>query len=91
MAVNAKHPLKEGLIGLEAAADYLECSHQYLGKILNNEDEHHPLADYFRHYAGRWRTTYALLDEYFTTGSISSVRSLPSEKEISNAHKEPAE
>ncbi len=80
------HPMKEGLVGLEVAADYLECSHQYLGKILNNDEEEHELKKYFRHYAGRWRTTYALLDEYFTEGTISSVRNLASQKETPDAH-----
>ena len=61
------NPIKDGLIGIEAAADYLGCSQQYLSKMLNNEKEEHLLRDHFRHYAGRWRTTYALLDEYFQT------------------------
>ena len=64
------YPEKAGLIRLEAAADYLGCSHQYLGKMLNDEHYTHPLRDYFRHYAGYWRTTYALLDEYFTNGKV---------------------
>lgn len=56
---------KQGLIGLREAADYLQCSHQTLGKILGADDPHQ-LKEYFRFYAGRWRTTYALLDEFFT-------------------------
>jgi hypothetical protein len=84
MAVKARHPLKVGLIGLDAAADYLECSHQYLGKILNDFDIEHPIKDYFRHYAGRWRTTYALLDEYFTNAKVVNMREFASEKGIQN-------
>ena len=69
-ASNPKHKVKEGLIGLEEAADYLGCSHQYLGKILNDNTEEHELKHYFRNYAGRWRTTYALLDEYWTNAKL---------------------
>ena len=86
----SKHPVKEGLIGLEEAADYLDCSHQYLGKILNSEEDH-PIENYFRHYAGRWRTSYALLDEYFTNARVVSTKQLASEKEIQNAHEESIE
>jgi len=70
-ASNPKYKVKEGLIGLEEAADYLSCSHQYLGKILNDENYRHPLVDYFRNYAGRWRTTYTLLDEYWTNAKVT--------------------
>ena len=88
------HPMKEGLVGLEVAADYLECSHQYLGKILNNDEEEHELKKYFRHYAGRWRTTYALLDEYFRLGGTTYVvhnKNLASEKDTTSAHEESIE
>lgn len=64
----AENPQKPDLIGLEKAADYLNCSHQWLGKLLNS-DEEHGLRGYFRFYAGRWRTTYSLLDEYFTNNA----------------------
>ena len=57
---------KEGLINLVDAADYLGCSHQWLYKMLKGEPEKHPLRRHFRHYAGAWRTTYAMLDEYFS-------------------------
>lgn len=73
---------KEGLIGLTKAAAYLDTSPHYLGKMLQEDNtDSHPLADYFRHYSGRWRTTYALLDEYFTNGKITGLRQIPSEKE----------
>ena len=72
---------KKGLIGLREAADYLDTSQQYLSKLLNEESMGtHPIADYFRHYAGRWRTTYALLDEYFTNGKIVGTKHFTSEK-----------
>lgn len=74
MSDSKTFPEKKGLIRLEAAADYLGISHQYLGKILNDENNNHPLKDYFRHYAGYWRTTYDLLDEYFTNGKITILR-----------------
>lgn len=76
-----QNPIKEGLIGLEAAADYLGCSQQYLSKMLNSEAEDHPLRDYFRHYAGRWRTTYALLDEFFQTKPTLYTRNNDNGKE----------
>lgn len=71
---------KNGLIGLQEAADYLDTSHQWLGQMLNGEEDH-PLRGYFRHYAGRWRTTYALLDEYFTSGSVQTHKVLQHEQE----------
>ena len=78
---------KPGLIGLQDAADYLGCSHQYLGQILNKDEDDHPLKDYFRHYAGRWRTTYALLDEYFTNSKIMGTKRLSSD-EASNVDRQ---
>lgn len=65
--------IKEGLIGLEEAADYLGCSHQTLGRILKEEPDD-PLYQHFRFYAGRFRTTYALLDEFFTNGDVKYSR-----------------
>lgn len=64
MAWDRPNPEKEGLIGIQEAADYLKCSHQVLGRHL--KDPKHPLRKHFRFYAGRWWTTYALLDEFFT-------------------------
>ena len=73
---------KDGLIGLSEAADYLDTSKQYLSKMLGEpgDIDPHPLTDYFRHYSGRWRTTYALLDEFFTNGKVIGNKQFPSEK-----------
>jgi hypothetical protein len=88
-----KYPLKKGLIGLEVAADYLNCSHQYLSKILKDADnpDKKLLREYFRFYAGRWRTTYALLDEYFTSPTLVKGKKIASQKEVPDAHEESVE
>lgn len=70
MAYKKDFPIKEGLIGIQEAADYLNCSHQALSKILKEEREN-PLCEHFRFYAGYFRTTYALLDEFFTNGQVT--------------------
>ena len=80
-ASNHKHKVKEGLIGLVEAADYLGTSEHYLSKILKAEEDRHPLTDYFRNYAGRWRTTYALLDEYWTNAKLTGRVAIHSQNE----------
>lgn len=67
---------------MKEAAVYLGCSHQWLGKMLGDGGmSTHVLVDYFRFYAGHWRTTHDLLDEYFTNAKIVGTRHFPSEKE----------
>lgn len=71
---------KEGLINVEVAADYLGCSHQWIYKMLRAERDH-PLFKCFRHYGGAWRTTYALLDEFFqNNGEVPHENKITSEE-----------
>ena len=65
MAYDKAFETKPGLIGLQEAADYLNCSHQTLSKILKAGKN--PLCSYFRFYAGSYRTTKPLLDAFFTS------------------------
>lgn len=57
-----------GLIGVQEAAVYLDCSAQELGARLNSNTD--ALNMYFRYYGGRFRTTYHLLDLFFTLNGV---------------------
>lgn len=73
-------PKMEDMIDLKEAAAYLDCSWQWLRRTLSEGD--HELCPYFRFYAGKFRTTKLLLQEYFTNSSVVASRKLGDKDEV---------